>query len=246
MDNFSLDRFKSSVLNGGMARPNRFQAIIISPSATARDDELVSLYCESAQFPQVTLQVKPFKIQGPSYQRPISVEYGGEGLPLTFHLDRDMRVKKYFDDWIHNVVNPGSFTMNYFKEYVKDITLNQLDEQNNITYSLRLVDAFPRMTNIVDLNHSTTNQIHKLTVLFVYRYWETLDINHSNVEGGAGLQAVNFETAPPENKGKNDIQSKPVGGSSVTIPSVATPPFVPGGFSGAGGQFGGGGASGSF
>lgn len=205
MDNFSLERFKTTVLSNGLARPTRFKVVIISPGAAGTDDELVSLFCESSQLPQMILNVKPFKIQGPSHQRALGAEYGGEGLPMTFHIDREMKVKKYFDDWLHTVVNPGSFTVNYFDDYKKDITIEQLDEQNNITYSLRLVDAFPRSVNLIDLNHTAINQTHRLTVLFTYRYWETLDINHSNVAQG-NLRAVNFNFdagSPEQNKQKN-------------------------------------------
>lgn len=200
-DNFSVERFKSAVLSNGLARPNRFRTIIISPVGTPGDDELVSLFCESTQLPQLIMQTKPFRIQGVTHQRVVGAEYGGEGIAMMFHIDREMRVKKYFDEWAHAVINRGEFSVNYFDNYRKDITIEQLDEQDNVTYSLRLIDAFPRAINLVELDHGSTNQTHRLNVLFAYKYWETLDVNHTNAVSGS-LTAANFNYDPskPDNK----------------------------------------------
>ena len=76
---------------------------------------------------------KPFKIFGPTYQRPITSEYGGEGMPITFHVDRDMRIRRFFEDWMHLIVDPVRFTVGYQENYISDIFIRQLDEQNTRT-----------------------------------------------------------------------------------------------------------------
>ena len=53
-----------------------------------------------ASLPPVNISTKSFKIFGPTYQRPFGAEYGGEGISFTFHVDRDMKVKTFFDDWM--------------------------------------------------------------------------------------------------------------------------------------------------
>jgi hypothetical protein len=134
--------------------------------------DFTSLYCEMASLPPVNISTKSFKIFGPTYQRPFGAEYGGEGISLTFHVDRDMNVKKFFDDWTSVVVDPDSGLVNYQENYTSTITLKQLDEQDNITYELELYEAFPRSSNLLELNNSAQNQTHRLNVLFAYRYWK--------------------------------------------------------------------------
>ena len=40
-----------------------------------------------------------------------------------------------------------------------------------MTNEIKLIEAFPRNLNLMDLNHSASNQTHRLNVLFAYRYW---------------------------------------------------------------------------
>lgn len=244
MANFSLERFRQEVLNSDLARPNQFEVLITPPPGLSTQyAENVSLLCESTQLPQMVIATKPFKIQGPAHQMPVNVEYGGEGIQLSFHVDGSFNTKKFFDEWMHLIVTPGSFTMNFQKDYTTRIIIDTLDRGNNISYSVTLVDAFPKMMNLVDLNHDSKNQTMKLNVIFSYRYWETIDVNHSLVLGGVIVGPETENNKPPEKKqengGKNDISVVPP--SFPGVPKTATPPFIP-----QSGRFGGAGATGIF
>ena len=176
---FNLDKFVSTIRNQSLARTNRFEVFIIPPRALTEwvgtDGSLVSLYCEQASIPSLTVATKSVKIFGPNYQRPMTSDYGGEGLAFTFHVDRDMYVRKFFEDWMHLIVDPSSFTVGYQQDYVTSIFVRQLDEQDNVTHEIELLEAFPRNMNIMDLNHASANQTHKLNILFAYRYWINVD-----------------------------------------------------------------------
>ena len=128
MATYSLERFRSEVLDGaGLARNNRFEVIIAPPrglSDRGPESELASLYVEQASVPLLNIFAKPFKIFGPTYQRPITSEYGGEGMPITFHVDRDMRIRRFFEDWMHLIVDPVRFTVGYQENYISDIFSN--------------------------------------------------------------------------------------------------------------------------
>lgn len=143
------------------------------------DGRKVSLLCESASFPTLNISTKSQRIFGPAYQRVITSEYGGEGISLTFHVDRDMVVKRLFDAWMESIVAGGlapgylknSYTVAYPKEYQVPLRINQLDEADNVIYSVELEGAFPKSMNLMDLNNSSQNQTHRLSILFAYRRW---------------------------------------------------------------------------
>ena len=176
--NFNLSLFLSAIREDSLARVNRFEVMIPSPKGMSDVNksyaDFSSLYCEMASLPPVNISTKSFKIFGPTYQRPFGAEYGGEGVSLTFHVDRDMNVKKFFDEWTAVVVDPDSGLVNYQENYTSTITLRQLDEQENITYELEFYEAFPRSVNLLELNNSAQNQTHRLNVLFAYRYWKDI------------------------------------------------------------------------
>ena len=190
---FQLSNFQSEVLGRGLARPSRFEVIIPRPKLlnqrTAQTGfngaivggerigtstippQRISILCEQAAFPLFNINVKPYRIYGTPYQRPVVSDYGGDGLPMTFHVDRAMTVKRFFEDWARFIINRDTFNVAYQEQYVVDIEIYQLDEQNRRTYGVQILEAFPRSLNQMELNMGAQNQTHRLIVLFSYRKW---------------------------------------------------------------------------
>jgi hypothetical protein len=174
MANFNLNSFITQVNKTGVSKSNRFE-IQITPPQTLQgftsDGKLVSLYCDITNLPGMSISTKGLKLYGPAYQRPISSEFNGEAINMTFYLDRDMKVKAFFDAWMFKTVNPNSFNVGYAKDYVSEIKISQLDENDKETYSVYLEDAFPRAMSMVDLSAGSVNQAGKLNMTFAYRRW---------------------------------------------------------------------------
>ena len=198
---FQLSEFQSQVLGRGLARPSRFEVVIPKPlrvtglpqvslfqfvvglfvngiedisNLLRTQSDRVSLLCEQASIPMLNLNTKPYRIYGPPHQRPVVSDFGGDGIPLTFHVDRQMQVKNFFDAWIQTTVNKDTFNVAFQEDYAVEVEIFQLDEQNNRTYGIKLVEAFPRSLNLMELNHNAQNQTHRLIVLFAYRRWERI------------------------------------------------------------------------
>lgn len=177
---FSVSDFRSTILAKGLARSNRFEIKIIPPVSLRRGSELVSLMAEQASFPILNIQTKAFKIFGPAYQKPITSDYGGEGTSIVFHVDREMKIKTFFNEWMHKIVDKDRYTVGWLNDYKGTVIIRQIDEQNNVTHEVELIDAFPRNINLLDLNHTSTNQTHRLNVMFAYRYWRDLSTGKPN------------------------------------------------------------------
>ena len=173
---FSLDAFRATVLNDSLARTNRFEVMIIPPQKLRPYmGQLASLYCESASLPMLNINTKSHKIFGPAYQRPMTSDYGGEGMSFVFHVDRDMVVRKFFEEWMHLIVDPNTFGVSFQEDYITSVFIRQLDEQNNVTHDIELLEAFPKNMNLMDLNNSSSNQTHRLNILFAFRYWKDVE-----------------------------------------------------------------------
>ena len=113
--NFNLSTFISAIKEDSLARVNRFEVMIPAPTGMSNVNksyaDFTSLYCEMASLPPVNISTKSFKIFGPTYQRPFGAEYGGEGISLTFHVDRDMNVKKFFDECLDRDPKLGDYLL---------------------------------------------------------------------------------------------------------------------------------------
>lgn len=221
MAKFNLDRFKSQIASEGLARENRFEVEI--PGS-----DISSLLCESSHLPVITMLARKQQLQGPPYTTVTGADYGGASIQMTFYVDRSMQVKKFFDSWMNSIIIPGSFEANFQKNYVKPIKISQLDENEDITYKVTLIDAFPIAMGMLNLSASSTNTVHRLPMSFAYRYWMVegpVDEKPTVPEASLPSQP---STAPTYNDPSKDIAERARG------------------FKGGGGQFGGAGNSGGF
>ncbi len=176
MSKFSLPNFQAQILGGrGLAKTNRFEITIFPPPALSQYGHLVSLLCEQANLPMLNIGVKPFRIHNtPAYQRPVSIDYGGEGLSFIFHIDGGAFVKKFFDDWCHMIIDGQTFGVNYQDNYATSVHVAQLNEMDQAIYEVEFTEAFPRNINLVQLDNSAQNQTQRLTVMFNYRLWRSI------------------------------------------------------------------------
>jgi len=173
MSAFSIENFKSEVYGRyGLAKTNRFEVFIIPPPRLLQYGRQVSIMVEQAYFPFLNIGVKPHRIFGPAHQRPVNVDYGGDGVNLSIHVDGNMQVKKFFDDWSHLVVNSNDFTVNYQENYSSIVTVRQLNDLGKVTYEATLYEAFPRNVNQMALDNASQAQTHRVHVLFSFRYWK--------------------------------------------------------------------------
>jgi hypothetical protein len=166
---------------GGVARTNKYQVIL--PSSDTVDTNDLNLLCESATLPFLQIATKDRMI-GP---KPIKTGYGRitDDVTMTFLVTNDYLIKKYFDYWQSSVVNLDTYEVGYYKNYVRDITINQLndgfkkdggnkDGGNEIIYSCVLKDAYPTNVSQIDLNNNP-DELVRIQVQFSYRDWEEKD-----------------------------------------------------------------------
>jgi len=212
MSNFSLQEFKSEVNSRGLAKPNRFEIAIHMLSVKGAQTRIVSLFCESVSLPQTTISVKQQRIYGPAYQRPFGVDYGGDGINMTFLLDREMNIKTFFDGWMDRIIHPTEYYAYYENTYASTIYIDQLDEKDNVTYSIKLENAFPRSLSMLELNNTAQNQVHKLNVSFAYRRWIPMAIKSN--ENKIDMQK-NYANTPLDEREWNDYYKSVPRGASI-------------------------------
>lgn len=167
----SIADFKSSFSND-LARPNKFSVEVPIPFAlisylnTSRN---LSFRCEATELPGRAISTTSQKIYGPEEKYPYLTNYND--ITLSFILSDDMKEKLFFDAWLE-WVNP-SFTHNfkYKGDYCTPIRINQHGLNNQVTYSIDLVDAFPIGISPMNVSWSADGY-HVLPVTFAYTKWK--------------------------------------------------------------------------
>jgi len=168
----SISDFQSS-FKQDLARPNRFDVFIpipylLLPFYSSGASQL-ALRCNSTELPSRTLATVDRKIGSVPVQKFPNLSMYND-IVLDFYVGGDMSEKMFFDAWLE-VINPSSnFNFKYKKDYVTEIQVNQYDQNNQLSYSVVLIDAFPIAVNQLDLDWSNDGY-HKLSVVFAYTYW---------------------------------------------------------------------------
>ena len=172
---------------GGFSRPSRYEVILVPPAGTnsnlfssqmqefSGDDTInqTSLACESISFPGRNIDTtEDTNIYGPV--RNIATGFSYADITATFRCSRDMREKRYFETWQKLSYNPATWSMQYYEDYVGAVQIFQLDDNDERTYGVELIEAFPKTIEAQQLDYSSTDQINKLNVTFSYRWWKSL------------------------------------------------------------------------
>jgi hypothetical protein len=190
----SLSNFIST-FNTDLARPNRFDVTIPVPLSMGRQittGRNLTMRCEMAQLPGRAFETTTKKMgSAPIEKFPTHTMYNE--VALSFIVSGDMSEKIFFDTWME-LINPTTdFNFQYKSNYAVDISINQYDLHNNLTYSANLVEAFPIDVNQLDLDWSNVDSFHKLTVVFAYKQWQNNTVSSlvQNIKNAALTGFIN-------------------------------------------------------
>jgi hypothetical protein len=177
-----LSSFKKDI-----ARQSRFDVSITLPAVlfdkkliNYSDERLLTLRCDAAEFPGKTFATVEQKFgTNPIEKYPYQVAH--DDISLTFIISGDMQEKIIFDSWMKLIMPYNDFNPTYkytglVPNYVSEVTISQYNVTGDRVYENTLVDAYPISVNQLELDWSSDN-FHKLTVLFAYTYWKSPTYN---------------------------------------------------------------------
>jgi len=211
----TINRFRSAIARGeGFSKPSRFLVFINLPKGVPNDalentlsNKTLSpneasiptlnndlryaiLMCDTAEFPGRTLSTQTRDQHGVTQEIVDGVTYGD--ISATFYCDKFMREKQIFEHWQKVAYNPVTYNINYSSEYTAPIEIYQLgsfssqDDRDRITYAVRLEEAFPKVIQSQDLSYASTDEIHKVTIEFSFKFWRNI-VTDSGAQYGASF-----------------------------------------------------------
>jgi len=178
---FSIQKLRSKV--GEFAKGNRYNVSIFPPSgipALVGNSAVNKLpfLCESASLPTKGIATNPHDIYGPP--REIAYRETFTESALSFILDDAFTVKRFFDSWQANIINPVTGNPSYYDDYKGTIKISRLSNDatdfttSSTQYKVELLEAYPSAVGEVALGHSQGNEVLKLSVTFKYRRWNSI------------------------------------------------------------------------
>jgi len=163
----SISDFVSHVSDNRLASPNRYWVEFGGVGSGVFGD--MAMYCKTATMPGRSFQTVSQRQFGIPYKIPYTASY--DDVSFTFTLSEDLKERRFFEAWQAKMYNQNNSTMNYYRDYVGNCTIQQLNKQMKVTYSVFLYDAFPVALSSVDYAYDNTDSLQQMTVTMAYRYW---------------------------------------------------------------------------
>lgn len=195
----SLQEFISRIKENGTAKSNRFLVTINNPAVSEADiGKLTSLYCEQASLPGMTIASQANRTFGE--QREIVYDRTFDTINLNFILDKEFKVKSYFDLWMDKIINPKSRLVGYYNNYATTISIKALNTQDSMMYETTLYEAYPKTIGAITLD-SNSKDIARLQVTFAYKYHVNMSPNSVNVKNQNDISQKNAVLSQLERQG---------------------------------------------
>ena len=175
---FGIETLKSKI--GSFAKGNRYN-VSFSGLPTGLDttvNENLQYLCESVSLPTKGIASNPQDIYGPPREIPYRETFTEAA--LSFILDDNFTVKRFFDKWQENIINVETGNVNYWNNFVATINITRLsNDATSFTdatdkYKIELREAYPSAVGEIALGHQQGGEILRLSVTFKYRKWMTL------------------------------------------------------------------------
>ena len=169
-----IDDLKSK-LSGGGARPNLFKATINFPNYAGGNSDLTSFLCKAAQLPSSVIGQIDVPFRG--RQLKVAGDRTFENWTVTIINEDAFEVRNSFERWANgiNEHRNGTGILNP-ADYQSDLTIEQLNRQNETIKTINLRGAFPVNVAGIDLSYDTTDTLEEYTVEFAYQYWEAAGV----------------------------------------------------------------------
>ena len=178
----NIDTFKANLLGGG-ARANQFKVTITPPTGIpiGLDVRRTSFLVRASSLPAMTLGEIAVPFRGRSIYIAGDRTFD-ETWSTTFMNDTDFMIRNAMERWsngINDLANATGVTRPAL--YQTDLTVEQLDRDDQVLKSYIFKSAWPTNVSAIDLTSENADAIEEFEVTWRYQHFEA-----SNVPLGIG------------------------------------------------------------
>lgn len=150
----SIENFKYYFKD--FARANLFEVMFF----TEFDNMFLTKSCKSIDIPGVTFNETVID------HRKFVTGLDLDSVSLTFNVDNEGKILKYFETWSNKIYNKETHTYGFKDEYAYPIIISLYQRNGNIFGYIKFDNAYPTNISSIPLSWDTDNTILELTVAF--------------------------------------------------------------------------------
>lgn len=160
-----ITQIKSRIVDTGLAKKNRFEVLIPGFAES-------TFLANECNLPQISINTTPYRQFPPLQQHATDVIY--DDLVINFYVDSNYNIRKLLEQWYQEIINLEEGTWSYRDDYMRDIQVNFLDEQDATKLSGNFLSAYPKSIGSIDKSFQAGNEIQTITATFTYSHYNTI------------------------------------------------------------------------
>ena len=180
----ALRDFLAVINHVDVARSSRFVVEIQPPNIPGlgiKPQQQINLMCQDVTFPGQNIRTSTDDLrQGPTREIGQAVTYGSTN--MTFICTPGLPEKLFFEAWQGLMFNRITWQAKYYKSYIGQIKLRQLDRTDMVRYGVILYEAYPKIINAQDYSNTAADTMQTLQVEFNFHHWAMDEEVYDNTE----------------------------------------------------------------
>lgn len=168
--NLKLNKFKSRMKGG--VKSNLFRVTLNFPSAVGGDTELTTFMIKAASLPGSNMETLVVPFRGKE-AKIASGDRTFEPYTMTIWNDPDFSIRNAIERWMDlmspHVLQDGEEDPT---EYESDITIEQLNRNDEVIKTYTLIDGFPEVLGEIEVSDEN-KELEQYDVTFAYTYWDS-------------------------------------------------------------------------
>ena len=186
-DALSIDKLKYNFNQG--ARTNRFAVNLRCPTL---EISLDAIRCINATLPGRLIETSEASEYGPPRKMPYGVSMDNGEASFTFLCDSSFADRFLIESWqgfifgLDDLSNPefvNQPTFSYYNEYIGEVEIQQLTNDDKDALVYKLHDAYPVSFSAQELSYETTDDIMRFECTFAFRTFTTEYRNPISLSG---------------------------------------------------------------
>ncbi len=166
----SINDFMQNFKGGG-ARADKFRAHVTYPSAVTTPSVQDYIVISTAELPGSTVSPTFVFFQG--RQIPLFGDRQLEPFTMTILNDIDFGHRNAFETWLNAIQSHESNIQSdpNYQNLLGVVQIDQLDRNDNILKTIKLMNAFPNMMSPIMLDYGATDQVEVYSISMSYSHW---------------------------------------------------------------------------
>lgn len=162
----------------GAARANRYRV-----SFDRGQGDRLDILCDSVTWPGRQIMTTEYYTDMKAIKKPYA--FANEDINISFILTNNWYAWEYLKSWQSSTINQidtvtNALTVNLRQDYVRQVIIEHLDEQDRPRKIVQLINAYPTTLASMELGNANENTIIRCTATLSYDNWKSFDTQDTN------------------------------------------------------------------